>query len=76
MYGTLRISAIAGSSTIFAKGANSMWHFNTTSEKYQKESTSMTIMSSQEFAEGRVKDTSAINKSIMNSGIKELLNVS
>lgn len=36
----------------------------------------MTIMSSQEFAEGRVKDTSAINKSIMNSGIKELLNVS
>ena len=55
MYGAVRISAIAGSSTMFAKGAHGMWHFNTTSDKYQKDKESMVIMTSEQFLEGRIK---------------------
>ena len=33
-------------------------------------------MTSQDFLEGRIKETSALNNAIMNSGIKDLINVS
>ena len=76
MYGAVRISAIAGSSTIFAKGAHGMWHFNNTSDKYEKESNSMILHTSETFLEGRVKETSALNQSIARSGMKDLISVS
>ena len=76
MYGAFRFSAIAGSSTIFAKGAHGAWHFNTTSDKYQKEADSMMMHTSETFTEGRLKKTSALNQTIVSSGMKELLSVS
>ena len=76
MYGAVRISAIAGSSTIFAKGAHGMYHFNTTSDKYQKDSESMIIHTSETFKDGRIKETSSLNQTIMRSGMKELISVS